>query len=72
MTQTSLEVQWQAQAERRRRIITFMLLVLVVFFLLLLGLWFWLTQPLFGSSFRQEFWVHFIHRPGITSVLLGD
>jgi len=50
VSQTSLEAQWQSQAERRRRIIRFMLLVLLIFLLLLLGLWFWVTQPLFTRA----------------------
>jgi hypothetical protein len=50
VTQTSLEVQWQSQAERRRRIVRVMLVVLIVALLLLMGLWFWVTQPLFSSA----------------------
>ncbi|HEU4712469.1 MAG TPA: M28 family peptidase [Pyrinomonadaceae bacterium] len=45
----SLEAQWQSQAERRRRIVKFMLLVVVVSILFLVGLWFWITQPMFSS-----------------------
>lgn len=44
---TSIEAQWQSQAERRRRIIKFMLFVVFAFAVLLVTLWFWVTQPLF-------------------------
>ena len=50
MTQFSIEAQWQATKERQRRIIKFMLLLVLTFLLLLLVLWFWVTQPLFGSA----------------------
>jgi hypothetical protein len=50
VTQSSLEVQWQEQAERRRRITRFMLLVLLIIVLLLVASWFWLTQPLFTRT----------------------
>jgi hypothetical protein len=46
---TSIEFQWQAQAERRRRISKLIMVVLLVFTLLLVALWFWITQPLFSS-----------------------
>lgn len=50
MAQSSVEAQWQSQAERRRRIIRFMLLALLVFLLLLVALWFWITQPLWSRA----------------------
>ena len=50
MTQSSVEVQWQEQAERRRRIIRFMLIALLIFVLLLFASWFWMTQPLFSRA----------------------
>lgn len=45
---TSIEAQWQSQTERRGRIIKSMLIVLIIFLVVLLGLWFWVTQPLFS------------------------
>jgi Zn-dependent M28 family amino/carboxypeptidase len=50
VTQSSIEAQWQSQAERRRRIIRFMLLVVLIFLLLLIAFWFWVTQPLLASA----------------------
>jgi hypothetical protein len=50
VTPSSVEAQWQSQAERRRRIIKFMLLVLLVFLLLLIAVWFWITQPLLSRA----------------------
>jgi peptidase M28-like protein len=50
VTQSSIEAQWQSQAERRRRIIRFMLLVVLIVVLLLIGSWFWMTQPLFSRA----------------------
>src|SRR5215213_1519694 len=50
MTPTSVETQWQSQAERRRRIIRFMLLVALIFLLLLIAVWFWVTQPLLSRA----------------------
>jgi len=50
VTESSIEAQWQSQAERRRRIIKFMLLVVVIFLLLLIAVWFWVTQPLLSSA----------------------
>lgn len=50
MAQLSIESQWQSQSERRRRIIKFMLFVVLIFILLLIGLWFWVTQPLFTRA----------------------
>ena len=50
MTQSLVEAEWQSQKERRRRIIKFMLLVVLIFLLFLIGLWFWVTQPLFSSA----------------------
>jgi Zn-dependent M28 family amino/carboxypeptidase len=46
VAQSSIEAQWQSQAERRRRIVKLMLFILIIFLLLLFGLWFWVTQPL--------------------------
>ena len=54
MTPSSIEAQWQSQAERRRRIIKFMLLVLLIFLLLLIGVWFWITQPLLSRAARTS------------------
>jgi hypothetical protein len=50
VTTSSVEAQWQSQAERRRRIIKFMLLVLLIFLLLLIAVWFWITQPLLSRA----------------------
>lgn len=50
MAQSSIEAQWQSQAERRRRIIKLMLFILVLFLLLLVGLGYWVTQPLLTSA----------------------
>ena len=50
MAQSSVEVQWQEQAERRRRIIRFMLIALLIVVLLLFASWFWMTQPLFSRA----------------------
>jgi type II secretory pathway component PulM len=50
VTETSLEAQWRQQTERRRRIVRVMLLLLIIAVLLLIGLWFWVTQPLFSSA----------------------
>jgi hypothetical protein len=50
VTELSIEAQWQSQAERRRRIIKFMMLVVLIFILLLIGLWFWVTQPLWSRA----------------------
>jgi len=47
---SSIEAQWQSQAERRRRIIRFMLLVVLIFLLLLIAFWFWVTQPLLSRA----------------------
>lgn len=46
---TSLEAQWETQAERRRRIIKLMLLVCCGFLSLGVMVWIWVTQPLFGQ-----------------------
>jgi len=46
MTPSSIEVQWQSQAERRRRIIKLMLLVVLIFLVVLIAVWFWVTQPM--------------------------
>ena len=48
--ETSLEAQWRQQTEHRRRIVRVMLLLLIIAALLLIGLWFWVTQPLFSSA----------------------
>jgi hypothetical protein len=45
----SFEAQRQLQTERRRSIIKFMLFVLLAILLALMGLWFWITQPLFSQ-----------------------
>lgn len=50
MSTSSIEAQWQSQAERRRRIIRLMLLVVLIFLLLLIGVWFWITQPLLSRA----------------------
>ena len=50
MTQSSIEAQWQSQAERRRRIIRFMLLVVLILLLLLISVCFWVTQPLLSRA----------------------
>jgi Zn-dependent M28 family amino/carboxypeptidase len=50
VTDLSIEAQWKSQAERRRRIVKFMLLLVLIFVLLLIGLWFWVTQPLFSRA----------------------
>jgi peptidase M28-like protein len=50
MSPSSIEAQWQSQADRRRRIIKFMLLVILIFLLLLIGVWFWVTQPLLSRA----------------------
>ena len=50
MTQSSVEAQWQSQADRRRRIIRFMLLAVLILALLVLVSWFWITQPLLSSA----------------------
>ncbi|HEY0367364.1 MAG TPA: M28 family peptidase [Pyrinomonadaceae bacterium] len=50
MTSSSIEAQWQSQAERRRRIIRLMLLVVLIFLLLLACAWFWVTQPLLSRA----------------------
>src|SRR5215216_6221204 len=50
MIPSSIEAQWQSQAERRRRIIKFMLLVVLIFLLLLIAVWFWVTQPLLSRA----------------------
>jgi len=44
---SSIEAQWQSQAERRSRIIRLMLITLLGLVVLLVVLWFWVTQPLF-------------------------
>jgi hypothetical protein len=50
MATSSIEAQWQSQAERRRRIIRFMLLVVLIFLLLVIAVWFWVTQPLLSRA----------------------
>jgi hypothetical protein len=50
VTTSSLEAQWQSQAERRRRIIKFMLLVVLILLLVLIAIWFWVTQPLLSRA----------------------
>ncbi|HYV10750.1 MAG TPA: M28 family peptidase [Pyrinomonadaceae bacterium] len=50
MTTSSLEAQWQSQAERRRRIIKIMLLVVLILLLVLIASWFWVTQPLLSRA----------------------
>ena len=50
MTTSSIEAQWQSQAERRRRIIRFSLLIVLVVSIVLTGLWFWVTQPLLSRA----------------------
>jgi hypothetical protein len=50
MTPSSIELQWQSQAERRRRIIKLMLFVVLIFFALLVAVWFWVTQPLLSQA----------------------
>ena len=50
MTTSSIEAQWQSQAERRRRIIRFSLLIVLVFSIVLTGLWVWVTQPLLSRA----------------------
>lgn len=50
MATSSLEAQWQSQAERRRRIIKLMLLVVVVILVFLIVVWFWMTQPLLSRA----------------------
>ena len=47
---SSIEAQWQAQAERRRRIIRLILLIVLIFLLLLIAFWFWVTQPLLSRA----------------------
>ena len=54
MTTSSIEVQWQSQAERRRRIIKFMLLILLALLLLLIAIWFWVTQPLLSRATQNS------------------
>jgi Zn-dependent M28 family amino/carboxypeptidase len=49
---TANEVQWQSQSERRRRITKLIVIALIVFTSLLVGVWFWITQPLFSNSNR--------------------
>ena len=43
---STLEAQWQSQADRRRRISKIMLLVVAALIFALVALWFWVTQPL--------------------------
>src|SRR5215212_6638455 len=50
MTTSSIEAQWQSQAERRRRIIRLMLFVVLIFLVLLACVWFWVTQPLLSRA----------------------
>jgi len=50
VTTSSLEAQWQSQAERRRRIIKIMLLVVLILLLVLIASWFWVTQPLLSRA----------------------
>ena len=50
MTTSSIEAQWQSQAERRRRIIKLMLLVVLILLLVLIATWFWVTQPLLSRA----------------------
>jgi len=50
VTESSIEAQWQSQAERRRRLIKFMLVIVFIFLLLLIVVWFWMTQPLLASA----------------------
>src|SRR6185295_5126434 len=50
MTTSSIEAQWQSQAERRRRIIKLMLLVVLIILVLLIAVWFWMTQPLLSRA----------------------
>src|SRR5215212_3484201 len=50
MTTSSIEAQWQSQAERRRRIIRLMLFVVVILLVLLACVWFWVTQPLLSRA----------------------
>jgi Peptidase family M28 len=50
MATSSIEAQWQSQAERRRRIIKFMLLIVLILLVLLIAVWFWVTQPLLSRA----------------------
>jgi len=50
MAQLSIEAQWQSQNAQRRRIIRLMLLAVLIIILFLIGLWFWVTQPLFSRA----------------------
>jgi len=50
MATSSIEAQWQSQAERRRRIIKLMLLVVLIILVLLIAVWFWMTQPLLSRA----------------------
>jgi Zn-dependent M28 family amino/carboxypeptidase len=50
VTTSSIEAQWQSQAERRRRIIKLMLLVVLILLALLIVAWFWMTQPLLSRA----------------------
>jgi len=50
VTTSSIEAQWQSQAERRRRIIKFMLLVVLILLSILIAIWFWVTQPLLSRA----------------------
>ncbi len=47
---SSIEAQWQSQAERRRRIIKLMLLIVLIILVLLIAVWFWMTQPLLSRA----------------------
>jgi Zn-dependent M28 family amino/carboxypeptidase len=50
MSTSSIEAQWQSQAERRRRIIKLMLLIVLIILVLLIAVWFWMTQPLLSRA----------------------
>ena len=54
MTTSSIEAQWQSQAERRRRIIKLMLIVVLILLLVLIAAWFWVTQPLLSRAIQNS------------------
>jgi len=54
VTTSSIEAQWQSQAERRRRIIKLMLIVVLILLLVLIAAWFWVTQPLLSRAIQNS------------------